>query len=67
MKKIGFLSFGHWTPSPQSGARSASDVLLEEYTVILLRVDYIDTPNRKHGMRGAIHPVVALSEELRHG
>src|SRR6201995_1187050 len=27
MKKIGFLSFGHWTPSPQSQARSASDVL----------------------------------------
>lgn len=29
MKKIGFLSFGHWTPSPQSGARSAADVLLQ--------------------------------------
>ncbi|MFC5848753.1 LLM class flavin-dependent oxidoreductase [Deinococcus petrolearius] len=29
MKKIGFLSFGHWTPSPQSGTRSASDVLLQ--------------------------------------
>src|SRR6201995_4779671 len=29
MKKIGFLSFGHWNPSPQSGARSASDVLLQ--------------------------------------
>lgn len=29
MKKIGFLSFGHWTPSPQSAARSASDVLLQ--------------------------------------
>src|SRR5471030_2489339 len=27
MKKIGFLSFGHWTPSSQSQARSASDVL----------------------------------------
>jgi len=27
MKKIGFLSFGHWTPSPQSQARSAGDVL----------------------------------------
>ncbi len=24
MKKIGFLSFGHWTPSPQSGTRSAA-------------------------------------------
>ncbi len=27
MKKIGFLSFGHWTPSPQSQTRSASDTL----------------------------------------
>src|ERR1700750_1683952 len=27
MKKIGFLSFGHWTPSPQSQTRSAADVL----------------------------------------
>jgi alkanesulfonate monooxygenase SsuD/methylene tetrahydromethanopterin reductase-like flavin-dependent oxidoreductase (luciferase family) len=29
MKKIGFLSFGHWTPSPQSETRSAKDVLLQ--------------------------------------
>jgi len=29
MKKIGFLSFGHWMPSPQSQTRSASDVLLQ--------------------------------------
>jgi len=29
MKKIGFLSFGHWTPSPQSGTQSASDALLQ--------------------------------------
>lgn len=29
MKKIGFLSFGHWTASPHSAARSASDVLLQ--------------------------------------
>src|SRR5215469_11853360 len=29
MKKIGFLSFGHWNPSSQSQARSASDVLLQ--------------------------------------
>ena len=27
MKRIGFLSFGHWTPHPQSATRSASDVL----------------------------------------
>ncbi|NYJ73870.1 LLM class flavin-dependent oxidoreductase [Allobranchiibius huperziae] len=29
MKKIGFLSFGHWTPSPQSQTRSAADVLTQ--------------------------------------
>lgn len=29
MKKIGFLSFGHWTLSPQSGTRSAADALLQ--------------------------------------
>ncbi|MDP2773708.1 MAG: LLM class flavin-dependent oxidoreductase [Nocardioides sp.] len=27
MKKIGFLSFGHWSDSPHSQARSAADVL----------------------------------------
>lgn len=27
MKKIGFLSFGHWSPSRQSAVRSARDVL----------------------------------------
>ncbi|AIR06987.1 alkane 1-monooxygenase [Cedecea neteri] len=29
MKKIGFLSFGHWSPSAQSGTRSAADTLLQ--------------------------------------
>jgi len=29
MKKIGFLSFGHWTPSPDSQVRTASDALLQ--------------------------------------
>jgi alkanesulfonate monooxygenase SsuD/methylene tetrahydromethanopterin reductase-like flavin-dependent oxidoreductase (luciferase family) len=29
MKNIGFLSFGHWSPSPQSGTRSAGDALLQ--------------------------------------
>jgi hypothetical protein len=27
MKKIGFLSFGHWTPASQSQTRSAADTL----------------------------------------
>ena len=29
MKHIGFLSFGHWSPSPASMVRSASDALLQ--------------------------------------
>src|SRR5690625_4183830 len=29
MKKIGFLSFGHWAPSPASAVRTASDALLQ--------------------------------------
>src|SRR5580765_6775568 len=29
VKKIGFLSFGHWTPSPHSEVRTASDALLQ--------------------------------------
>ncbi len=29
MKKIGFLSFGHWAPSPHSQTQSAADVLLQ--------------------------------------
>jgi alkanesulfonate monooxygenase SsuD/methylene tetrahydromethanopterin reductase-like flavin-dependent oxidoreductase (luciferase family) len=29
MKHIGFLSFGHWTPSPNSQTRSAADALVQ--------------------------------------
>ena len=29
LKNLGFLSFGHWTPSPQVQVRTASDVLLQ--------------------------------------
>ena len=29
MKKIGFLNFGHWTPSPASKVRTASDSMLQ--------------------------------------
>jgi len=29
IKNIGFLSFGHWAPSPRSRTRSASDALLQ--------------------------------------
>src|ERR1700712_293324 len=29
MKSIGFLSFGHWSPTSQSQTRSAADVLMQ--------------------------------------
>jgi alkanesulfonate monooxygenase SsuD/methylene tetrahydromethanopterin reductase-like flavin-dependent oxidoreductase (luciferase family) len=29
MKRIGFLSFGHWSAAPHSGVRSASDALIQ--------------------------------------
>jgi len=29
VKKIGFLSFGHWTPSPYSNTRTGADALLQ--------------------------------------
>jgi len=36
MKKIGFLSFGHWHDSPQSQTRSASDALLQSVELAVL-------------------------------
>src|SRR6202043_1810320 len=35
MKKIGFLSFGHWTSSSQSQTRSAADTLLQSIDLAL--------------------------------
>jgi len=39
MKKIGFLSFGHWNPAPQSGTRSASDALLQSIELAMAAED----------------------------
>ena len=39
MKKIGFLSFGHWTPSPQSGTRTAADTLLQSIDLAVAAED----------------------------
>lgn len=39
MKKIGFLSFGHWTPSSQSGTRSAADALLQSIDLAIAAED----------------------------
>jgi alkanesulfonate monooxygenase SsuD/methylene tetrahydromethanopterin reductase-like flavin-dependent oxidoreductase (luciferase family) len=39
MKKIGFLSFGHWTPSAQSQTRSAADALLQSIDLAVAAED----------------------------
>src|SRR5436190_6354711 len=39
MKKIGFLSFGHWSPSSQSQTRSAADALLQSIDLAVAAED----------------------------
>jgi len=39
MKTIGFLSFGHWSPSPQSQTRSAGDTLLQSIELAVAAED----------------------------
>jgi len=56
MKKIGFLSFGHWTPSPESGTRSAADALLQS---IDLAVEA-----ERLGMDGAYFRVHHFAQQL---
>lgn len=38
-KKIGFLSFGHWTPSPHSGTRSGQDAMLQSIDLAVAAED----------------------------
>ena len=56
MKKIGFLSFGHWTSSPQSETRSAADALLQS---IDLAVEA-----ERLGMDGAYFRVHHFAQQL---
>ena len=56
MKKIGFLSFGHWAPSPQSRTQSASDALLQS---IDLAVEA-----ERLGMDGAYFRVHHFAQQL---
>jgi alkanesulfonate monooxygenase SsuD/methylene tetrahydromethanopterin reductase-like flavin-dependent oxidoreductase (luciferase family) len=56
MKKIGFLSFGHWTPSSQSQTQSAADVLLQS---IDLAVEA-----ERLGMDGAYYRVHHFARQL---
>src|ERR1700689_4396891 len=56
MKRIGFLSFGHWTPSSQSQTRSAADALLQS---IDLAVEA-----ERLGMDGAYFRVHHFAQQL---
>lgn len=56
MKKIGFLSFGHWTPSPQSEARSAADALLQSIDIAVAAEEL--------GMDGAYFRVHHFARQL---
>jgi len=56
MKKIGFLSFGHWTPASQSETRSAADALLQS---IDLAVEA-----ERLGMDGAYFRVHHFAQQL---
>ena len=56
MKKIGFPSFGHWAPSPQSRTQSATDALLQS---IDLAVEA-----ERLGMDGAYFRVHHFAQQL---
>ena len=56
MKKIGFLSFGHWAPSPQSRTQSGTDALLQS---IDLAVEA-----ERLGMDGAYFRVHHFAQQL---
>jgi len=56
MKKIGFLSFGHWAPSPPSQTQSAADALLQS-------IDLAEEAERL-GMDGAFFRVHHFARQL---
>src|ERR1700756_5494779 len=56
MKKIGFLSFGHWTPSPQSRTHSATDALLQSIDLAM--------EAERLGMDGAYFRVHHFAQQL---
>ena len=58
MKKIAFLSFGHWTASPQSQTQSAADTLLQS---IDLAVEA-----ERLGMDGAYFRVITSPDNWHH-
>ena len=56
MKKLGFLSFGHWSASPQSATRSASDVLLQSIDLAVAAEEL--------GLDGAYYRVHHFAQQL---
>ena len=55
MKRIGFLSFGHWTPSPHSQVRTASDALLQSIELAVAAEEL--------GADGAFQPAHGVARE----
>ena len=41
VKRIGFLSFGHWTPAHHSDVRTAADALLQSIELAVAAEDLI--------------------------
>ncbi len=56
MKKIGFLSFGHWSDSPHSQTRSASDTLLQSIDLAVAAEEV--------GVDGAYYRVHHFAQQL---
>jgi alkanesulfonate monooxygenase SsuD/methylene tetrahydromethanopterin reductase-like flavin-dependent oxidoreductase (luciferase family) len=56
MKKIGFLSFGHWAPLPQSRTQSAADALLQSIDLAM--------EAERLGMDGAYFRVHHFAQQL---
>jgi alkanesulfonate monooxygenase SsuD/methylene tetrahydromethanopterin reductase-like flavin-dependent oxidoreductase (luciferase family) len=56
MKKIGFLSFGHWSAAPHSATRSASDVLLQSIDLAVAAEEL--------GVDGAYYRVHHFAQQL---
>jgi alkanesulfonate monooxygenase SsuD/methylene tetrahydromethanopterin reductase-like flavin-dependent oxidoreductase (luciferase family) len=56
VKKIGFLSFGHWSDSPHSQVRTASDALLQSIELAVAAEDL--------GVDGAYYRVHHFAQQL---
>ena len=67
MKKIGFLSFGHWNPSPHSQTRSAADALLQSIDLAVAAEELgVDNASFRvhHFARQLATPFPLLAQEI---